>query len=478
MRIRRAAAKHGGIANSLTIIGIFGLLLLTIPPVISISEDVDTNQISFTEKIATAGHKPHSVILIDGDADFASQPWPGAGTDEDPYRIENLDIEGGSDDCIVIWNTRAHFIILNCTVRDNKGAGGIGIHLLNVSNAQLVNNLCENNTYGMRMQDCGSAAIINNTLTSCNRGISIEHTPGVPIHNNTFIGNAIGLYLGHSSDVNVSSNRFMQDDIGIYMLNDGAHTIYNNTFTENGDTGISIGHYCNDNTIANSTFIDNGKYAILLHESGGNTVANNTMIGCGLFLEPRYEIFVRQEQVTDNTVNGLPLVYLQDQVGGIVPADAGQIIVVMCSSIVVEDQTMANCSVGIQLVFSNYSIVTNNTITNCTHGINLERCGPYNLVTNNTCTDNLWTGIYISANGGFTDESTFNTVANNTCMRNDRGIYDLVGENNTIANNNCSWNYDEGIRIHASDGSVLANKTCQYIGRAAITVWASDYNSV
>ena len=477
MRIRRAAAKHGGIANSLTIVAIFGLLLLTIPPVISISEDVDTNQISFTKKIATAGHILNPVILIDGDADFASQLWPGAGTDEDPYRIENYNITGGSDDCIVIWNTRAHFIILNCTVQDNKGAGGIGIHLLNVSNAQLVNNLCENNTYGMRMQDCGSAAIINNTLTSCNRGISIEHTPGVPIHNNTFIGNAIGLYLGHSSDVNVSSNRFMQDDIGIHMLNDGSHTIYNNTFSENSDTGIDVYSFCIDNTIANNTFIDNGKYAIQLRESGGNTVANNTMIGCGLFLLPRLEIFIRQEQVTDNTVNGLPLVYLQDQVGGIVPAKAGQVIVVLCSGIVVEDQTMTNCSVGIQLVRSNYSTVTNNTVTNCSHGINLEQCGPYNLVTNNTCTDNQWTGICISTNSGDTDDNTFNTVANNTCMRNDRGIFDSIGENNTIVNNNCSWNYDEGIRVHSSYGSVYANNTCQYNEGTGMTLRAADYSS-
>ncbi len=477
MRICGVTTKHGGIANSLTIIAIFGLLLLTIPPEIAISEEVDTNRITFTKKIATAGHIPHAVISINGDADFASQGWPGAGTDEDPYRIENYNITGGSDDCIAIWNTRAHFIILNCTVRDNGGAGGIGIHLLNVSNAQLVSNLCEDNTYGMRMQDCGSAAIINNTLTSCNFGIAIEHTPGFSIYNNTFIGNAYGLYLDHSSDVNVSSNRFMQDDVGIYMLYNGSHTIYNNTFTENGDTGISIGHYCNDNTIANSTFIDNGKYAILLHESGGNTVANNTMIGCGLFLEPRFEIFVRQEQVTDNTVNGLPLVYLQDQVGEIVPAEAGQIIIVACSGIVVEDQTMANCSVGIQLVRSNYSTVTNNTVTNCIHGINLERCGPHNLVANNTCTDNLRTGIYISANVGSTDESTFNTVANNTCMRNYRGIYDLVGENNTIANNNCSWNYDEGIRIHSSHGSAIVNNTCQYNDGTGMTLRNADYSS-
>jgi len=477
MRIRGIATKHGGITNSLTMIAIFGLLLMSIPPAISISEEVDANRISFTKKLDAAGHISHSIISINDDADFASQGYLGAGTDEDPYRIENFDIEGGSDTCIGIWNTRAHFIILNCTVRDNEGTGGIGIHLLNVSNAQLVNNLCEDNSLGIFMQDCGSAAIVNNTYKSCSRGIDIESTPGFSIYNNTFIGNAYGLYLDDSSDFNVSSNRFIQDDIGIHMTHDGSHTIYNNTFSENGDTGIDVYSFCSDNIIANNTFIDNGEYAIKLRESGGNTVANNTMIGCGLFLESRHEILARQEQVTDNTVNGLPLVYVQDQVGGIVPAEAGQVIVVMCSGIVVEDQTMTNCSVGIQLVHSNYSIVTNNTITNCIHGINLERCGPDNLVTNNTCTDNLWTGIYISANGGFTDESTFNTVANNTCIRNYRGIFDLVGENNTIVNNNCSWNYDEGIRVHSSHGSVYANNTCQYNDGKGMTLRDADYSS-
>jgi hypothetical protein len=62
----------------------------------------------------------------------------GLGTWNEPYIIENITINGlGSNDCIYINNSKAHFIIRNCTLY-NAGGGSYpnydsGIYLVNSS---------------------------------------------------------------------------------------------------------------------------------------------------------------------------------------------------------------------------------------------------------------------------------------------------------------------------------------------------------
>ena len=65
----------------------------------------------------------------------------------------------------------------------------------------------------------------------------------------------------------------------------------------------------------------------------------------------------------DNTVNGKPLVYLEDASDFRVN-DAGQVILVNCTNITVENLDLSNTSVGIELHVTEDSKVLNNTVSN------------------------------------------------------------------------------------------------------------------
>jgi parallel beta-helix repeat protein len=100
-----------------------------------------------------------------------------------------------------------------------------------------------------------------------------------------------------------------------------------------------------------------------------------------------------QNTVENNTVNGKPLVYLED-VSDYKVEDAGQVIIVNCNNITVENIDLSNTSVGIELWRTENSKVLNNTVSNNSgNGIILSHsCN--NTITGNNVNNNV-DGIYL-----------------------------------------------------------------------------------
>ena len=55
---------------------------------------------------------------------------------------------------------------------------------------------------------------------------------------------------------------------------------------------------------------------------------------------------------TTNTVNGKPVHYWKNQNGGTIPPGAGQIVLANSTNVVIENQNVSDCSIGIELGFS------------------------------------------------------------------------------------------------------------------------------
>jgi parallel beta-helix repeat protein len=119
-------------------------------------------------------------------------------------------------------------------------------------------------------------------------------------------------------------------------------------------------------------------------------------------------------------------VFLQDQVGNVVSSPAGQVILVGCSQIIVKDQTLMDCSVGVLLCHTNLTTIVNNT-----------------------CNNND-IGIYL-------DYSHRNTVSYNTCNYNRIGIYLYLSNNNTVSHNTCLSNTEHDIYLDDSDFNTVEN---------------------
>ena len=175
-------------------------------------------------------------ILIASDNDFLSNQFPGTGTKENPYIIENYKITstGSMTNAIEVRDTSKYFIIWNCQIT----ASYIGILVENVSP--------------------GTASVINNTITASTSdgGGIVLGADGVLVSNNTCTNFIDGIHTNYASDC----------------------IIRDNNFSKNHYHGISL-RYSDNNVATHNTITNNGAYAVLIiRESASNKIFNNTII--------------------------------------------------------------------------------------------------------------------------------------------------------------------------------------------------------
>jgi len=231
-----------------------------------------------------------------------------------------------------------------------------------------------------------------------------------------------GITLDYScNDNTIRGNNASSNGVGICLYNSSNNTFTNNTVSNNGN-GICLISACN-NTFTNNT-ISNNDNGIYLTDSGcNNNIIGNTFVNDGLFVGDSY-----QNTVENNTVNGKLLVYLVDTSDTEV-TDAGQVILVNCSNVTVEDMDLSNTCVGIELCKTNDSIISNNTVSN-----------------NNMYGILLW------------DSSNSTITGNNVSNNGEVGIVLLESNNNYIYLNNF---INDTLNVAASSTTNILNSTEQ-----------------
>jgi parallel beta-helix repeat protein len=173
-----------------------------------------------------------------------------------------------------------------------------------------------------------------------------------------------GICLMGGRDVTIRNIeiRSFYDGIYLYTAPDGGPEWHNNNLTEN-------------------TLVANQRAGVWFMRSSGNILIRNTFVNNGVSgFGPEYAL--RQKTVEDNTVNGRPLVYLQN-VSDYAVHDAGQVVLVDCNNIQVENLSLSNTTSAIELHRTRNSRIANNSITNTFYGICLEQS------TNNSLENNV-----------------------------------------------------------------------------------------
>jgi parallel beta-helix repeat protein len=369
----------------------------------------------------TLQYETHSPIYIEGNADFKTQAsvenWPGNGTQSAPYVIDRLSIIDTSHlwgrRIIEIKDSDVHFRISNCLLDHEITAmySTRGILLRNASNGQLTNNTIANHGYGIVLSSSGNNTLVGNTVINNNYGIKLSSS-----ENNTLVGNTV---------INNSWN-------GIVLSSSGNNTLVGNTVTNN-NYGIELSSSGN-NTLVGNTVTNNGYYGIYLISSGNNMILENNLTNNVLFISgSRLEDYL-QAAVSNNSINGRPLVYWQNVTSGIVPSGTEQVILVnsdfvevtgqnllsvqafYCSNLFIHNNIIANNSWhGIELISSGNNTLVDNTVINNNYGIELSSSGNNTLV-GNTVINNSWNGIVLSS-------SENNTLVGNTVTNN--GYYGI-----------------------------------------------------
>lgn len=239
----------------------------------------------------------HDPISIEHDGDITAANGvanpDAAGTEEDPYIIENWSIDASSTHGIEITYTTKHFIIRNCEIKNGQNTeedlynNGIYIHTLQsgyciVENNQLTkdnggvvfekasncisrNNVFNDNGGNMRISDCKDIIIENNQAEDGGDGFYLDN-----VSDSTLTGNVVdGTYkpayaLYRSSSCVIDGNTANDSEGGVYLYHSYDNTIKNNDIKECWSYGFATqdapegGQPSNNNQIYNNYFINNG----------------------------------------------------------------------------------------------------------------------------------------------------------------------------------------------------------------------------
>ena len=284
-------------------------------------DDQPNSALSFTS------HKQRYLPLISSgpieiinDANFTNYGFPGLGTAEEPYIIENYNITTSNLKGICINSTTKHFVIRNCyvdafpcciyvsnvaegtasiinnTVISFGGAGiflsyssgmiitdntcsnsrWYGIHLFYSSGATLTNNTCSyNENDGIVLSYSSGATLTNNTCNYNENGIFLDYSSGATLVDNDCINNLCGIFLVSSSDATLTDNTCNNILYGINMLSSSGATLVDNICNNNIEYGIEM-LSSSGAILTNNTFSNNHGYGVKLVSSSINTLTKNT----------------------------------------------------------------------------------------------------------------------------------------------------------------------------------------------------------
>lgn len=267
--------------------------------------------------------------------------------------------------------------------------------------------------------------------------------------------NSTGVFFKNINNVTVKNMQISGCYRAIYFLTDvyasitGNHKIIGNNITDN-QRGIYIIYS------ANNTFRNNQ-----LNNSGSIYITYSP-------LSDDLPSFLNDIDAS-NTVNGKPIIYWVNQHDKTVPENAGQVSLVNCANILVQNLNLTDNSNGLNLVYTNDSTIKHNSITdNRYSGIYVYKSSE-NTITQNTIANNEDYGINLYyASNNFIHE---NTVTEN----NQDGIYFMDSSNNKIKNNTVTQN-GQGVNVYSSSNNniVSENTIMENSGYGVAVSWSSS----
>lgn len=262
-----------------------------------------------------AGDITHGKVLITSDQDFIDQSWDGAGTENDPYLIENLNITGGASiECIEILDTRSFFEVRNCTLTGSTSTAALELN--NVTNGLIKGN-----------------------------DFHVSDT-------------AINIY--YSNDVVVSDNLLIANTVGIDCLGDRL-TVQNNTI-DGGDYGIR-GHYSIDLVIFNNTVSGASDCSILIENADYTVIENNTCIGNRIYLFTNSDYCsIRYNKLYNSTSEGIRSATKYNTITHNLCMNVSEGIRSF-SHDTLANNTLTLCEIGFYLHYTIYALIENNTFT-------------------------------------------------------------------------------------------------------------------
>jgi parallel beta-helix repeat protein len=277
---------------------------------------------------------------------------------------------------ILLWQTNNSLISENVLYSNNYD----GILLHSSSNNIIKGNKLTDSENGICLEYSGNDnKIIDNQISNNGYGVHLIHSTGnTNISNNTIFDNPYGVQLYNSHDIIVTNNNIIDNYFGISLWQLSSNNIILSNDIYNCVDGIWLNN-ANDNRVLRNKIFGSEFDGVWLLESTHNKIAENTIINCFCSVELTYSnynliientffeggIFVSfsyQNTIMDNTINNKSLVYLEDK-SDIIIDEAGQVILINCERITIQNNEFYDLMIGLYLESVNYCQILNNTLS-------------------------------------------------------------------------------------------------------------------
>ncbi len=384
----------------------------------------------------------------------------------------------------------------NCSIQDVLCSGAsMGVSLVSSNNCFLKRVITTGNAYGIYLAGCSEVSISDCRAVDNNAGLYLVNSHHNLIESTNCSSNTdLGIYLEYCEWNLVENNDcFDNERFGIWLIGGFAssgpgnrnNTIRGNTCSGNGDSGICNAGF--ENTFVENSCDLNGEYGIYLSGAGAlledniyrhNEAAgvflstdqavlrNNVFLGSGLHVASSLKDWLSVTVDGNNTLDGAPIHWWVEIENKTIPEGAGQIFLVSCKDIVVEDQVLGGAPFGVVLVGSSRIDIRRVSCGAGSYGFQLLDCQDC-LLEDLTC---LGGDIGVSVTG-----STGVVVRNSSCLEVETGIEIINGNNNTLENNICEGGAGTGIKIHSTEDNHLTGNSCQNF-RVGIAIYEAEYN--
>jgi parallel beta-helix repeat protein len=343
--------------------------------------------------------------------------------------VANNTVFSNLDDGIAISES-SNVIVTNNTVFANSDSGVYGFYAEDCVFSS--NTIYQNQQNGLDVVRSGDSLIINNTIYDNGMyGLEIRYSPNCTVSDNVFQNCGLVVGGGELADwmLNVADNAVNGKTLG-YFVNvsdtviDGS--LYGQAILVNcenialqdgvfdaADIGIAV--YYSSNCTVNSTSVSDNYIGIWLYSTNSSSVVNNSLVNNGIVVTG-WDLSNWVHNFTGNLVNSKPLGYFLNQSALTIDGSAyGQVVVVNCTDVLVEDGVFLNSSQGIALVFSPDSELINNTVVDSYYGIRIQNCTGSH-IENNTISGSLSSGFLLY-------DSNQCSLTNNTWESNYYGLY-------------------------------------------------------
>ena len=305
---------------------LIGLMLL-IGPAFLMAGCVEAEPGSTGDEIVRTSHAP---IRVFSDTELAELGFPGTGTVDDPYRIENLNIDSSASDSdgrtgLILAFTSKHVIVSDCMISNASSGVAIpgsapgelyssqvviyqssnitlhscvvqsslktsiyGISVASSSNLTIQGTIISDTTYALRAKSVSNFTFSNNLVCPVSNGLFFNGGDGLKVDNNTIEGaKEHGATVESVNNVSINDNKLLNYSGGynshilapIEISGSSDGEIRRNLIDGSANSGIvlsnTVRYIVDGNTITNS-----GNYGINLYGpalGGPHTISNNTV---------------------------------------------------------------------------------------------------------------------------------------------------------------------------------------------------------